>query len=144
MAVDMSPACMSHVPLAPMIIVHLKSPCQPSLHGRLQMAECKLCWPASKSAGNGVQVTGTTPLQMLKAILLRLSRSAAPFLGDQSLAVPSSVEPSAPELQSFIKAFECVFLDVSGHVNLAAGLLGSTAKLVSPAAKYLPCSYPIG
>lgn len=78
---------------------------------------------------------------MLKAILLRLSRSSTPFLGDQSIAAPATADASAPDVQTFVSAFECVFLDYSGHVNFAAGLSGSKAKLVrnAHACGTLPC-----
>ncbi|KAK9799804.1 hypothetical protein WJX73_000582 [Symbiochloris irregularis] len=90
---------------------------------------------AGRIASAGGLVTGTTPLQMLKAILLRLSRSSTPFLGDQSIAAPATANASAPDVQTFVSAFECVFLDYSGHVNFAAGLSGSKAKLAQTAAK---------
>ena len=78
-----------------------------------------------------------TPLQMLRAILLRLSHPS-PFLGDRALSVPSSgssaesASPaeSAPTPECFKAAFETVFLDDSGFVNLAADVSASRAKQV--------------
>lgn len=74
-----------------------------------------------------------TALQMLRAILLRLSHSS-PFLGDQSLAVPadtpSGLSHQPPGAEAFKRAFETVFLDDTGWVNLAAAIPANMASLV--------------
>ena len=79
-----------------------------------------------------------TALQMLRATLLRLSVPSR-FLGDKSLAIPQ-VEPAAAgnssafTAEAFAKAFDTIFLDSSGRVNLAANVSEATAKQVGAAA----------
>ena len=86
------------------------------------------------------QVAGMTPLQMLRAVLSRISHSSLPFLIERSSTAPpapahghGNAASARPDLSpdAFAMAFQCVFLDYTGHVNLAAEISSSKAKMVS-------------